>query len=376
MFASHFQSLSIKTRQAYVLFYPLAAVSSIITIVTWTGQYLGFFDLDMSAQDHAHEMIFGFAPAVMTGFLLNGVKKINLILLVLIWLMGRFLPFINMVPAPLIALIQIIFPILLSLFVAVPLFRNAKTWRNFAFAPILVAFILAESLFQLGQLGYWDNGQERSIFFALNLICAMVFMMGGRVVTAVTNGAIQSLGEHLKPGKQSYWERKGLLCLIVLAIGDLSNIPLLSIIGNLGLFIALSMRIFHWQPHRLWQKPQCLWLHIGFMWLAIGILLRLFGHIFATPFDIIGIHTITIASLGTLTLTIMSRTTLQRQRSPIIIPKIILYALANLTLATFFRVAMELLNDRQIFMILSSFFFAIGFSFFLFWFVMTLKNKK
>lgn len=370
------QGLTSKTREAYRLFYPMAALLAAISIPLWVGQYLGFFDLGLSAQDHAHEMVFGFALAVMTGFLLNGVKKINLILLTLIWISARTLPYISSAPMPLVSVVQLLFPILLAILVAVPLFRNAKTWRNLAFAPILAAFILAEFLFQLGHLDYWDAGQERGLLFGLNLMCAMIFMMGGRVITAVTNGAMQALGDHLVPGKQSYWERNGFFCLITLVLGDLTGISILSIIGSLGFFIAISMRVYHWQITRLWKNPQCLWLHIGFIWLATGVLLRSIGHLLEGPFSILGIHVITIAALGTLSLTIMSRTTLQRIRSPIVLPRIILIGLGCLSAAAFFRLCMELFANKPTWGVLSAFFFSLSFSLFLVWFTPHIKKKK
>ena len=370
------QGLTSKTREAYRLFYPMAAFLAAVSIPLWIGQYLGFFDFGLNAQDHAHEMTFGFALAVMTGFLLNGVKRINLILLVLIWVLARVLPFINWAPTPFVAGVQLLFPISLALLVGVPLFRNAKTWRNLAFAPILAAFTLAEILFQLGQLDYWEAGQARGILFGLNLVCAMIFMMGGRVITAVTNGAMQALGEHLTPGKQSYWERNGFFCLITMVLGDLTEISILSIIGGFGFFMAIAIRIYHWQITRLWKNPQCLWLHIGFIWLAVGVLLRALGHIFGDPFSILGIHLITIAALGTLTLTIMSRTTLQRIRSPIILPEIILICLASLSFSILFRVCMELLINKPIWGIISAFFFSLSYSLFLIWFFLHMRKKK
>jgi len=357
-----------KTRQAYRLFYPLAAFHAALSIPLWVISYLGLADLGLSAQDHAHEMIFGFALAVMTGFLLNGVKKINLVVLATLWIAGRAALFFPDLPAWLTALLYISFPILLAVLAAVPLFKNAKSWRNLAFAPILTAFTIGETLFQLGQIGIWDLGEERGLIFGLNLICAMVYMMGGRVVTAVTNGAMQAFDDHLKPGAQSYWEEKGFFALLLLVLGDLSGVTFLSIAGGLILSFCLIMRLYHWQVFRLCRNPQCLWLHIGFAWLLIGIVLRTIGHIFDGPYSILGIHTITIAALGTLTLTIMCRTTQQRLRIKIHIPPALLWMLAFLSLCVVTRLLMEVV-DTSPWALISATSYSIGFFLFFIWII-------
>lgn len=357
-----------KTRQAYRLFYPLAALHAALSIPLWILSYLGLVDLSLSAQDHAHEMIFGFALAVMTGFLLNGVKKINLALLTILWMAGRAALFFPDLPALLTAALYISFPVLLAILAAVPLFKNAKSWRNLAFAPILTAFSIGETLFQLGRMNIWDLGEERGLIFGLNLICAMVYMMGGRVVTAVTNGAMQAFDDHLKPGTQSYWEEKGFFALLILVIGDLSGLNFLSVAGGLSLSFCLIMRLYHWQVVRLCRNPQCLWLHIGFAWLLIGIVLRTMGQILDTPYSILGIHTITIAALGTLTLTIMCRTTQQRLRIKIHIPPALLWMLAFLSLSVVARLLMEIL-DLSPWGIVSAASYSIGFILFFIWII-------
>ena len=356
-----------KTREAYRLFYPMAALWAALSVLIWVAQYVGFHDFGISSQDHAHEMIYGFALAVMTGFLLNGVKRINLYVLTSIWILGRLVPFIEDSPTFLLPTLQLAFPIVLALLVAVPLFKNAKTWRNLTFAPILAAFTLGELIYQFAP--------DKGILLGLNLTCAMVFMMGGRVVTAVTNGFMQKMDMHLKPGAQSYWEEKGFFALIILIIGDLSHIHFISFAGTLVLSVALVMRIYRWEPLRFWKNPQCIWLHIGFSWLLAGIILRMIGFYIEGPFTILGIHTITIAALGTLTLTIMSRTTLQRIRKPIHLPTTILFSLGVINFGLFARILMETTDSITQWTWVSGILFGCGYILFLFWFFLTSKKK-
>jgi uncharacterized protein involved in response to NO len=355
-----------KTRKAYLVFYPLAALWAVFAIPLWVAQYSGISDLGITSNLHAHEMIFGFALAVITGFLLNGCKQYELILLSLLWIAGRFaaltIPDVHLLNG----LLHIGFPIYLAWLAAVPLFKNAKSWRNLAFAPILTAFTIGELVYLVDP--------ERGLLLGLNLICAMVFMMGGRVVTAVTNGFIQRMDDHLKPGAQSYWEAKGFFALLALMIGDLLNTWAISMGGAVALIFILSMRLYRWEPWRLWKNPQVLWLHIGFTWLLVGIILRTIGFMYGYPFSILGIHTITIAALGTLTITIMTRTTQQRLRNPMDAPKAMLYALGFINVAIFGRIAMELATENWFWSALSSVSYAQAYLVFLIWLILAVRK--
>lgn len=364
------------TRQAYRLFYPSAALFAALSIALWVANYLGILDIALSATQHAHEMLFGFALAIMTGFLLNGVTRINLALLVLLWLGGRFIVFVPGLSPVAGSVLNLSFPLLLASLAALPLFKNAKSWRNLAFAPILSAFFIAETLFQTGQLGLWENGSERGLLLALDLISAMVFMMGGRVVTAVTNGALQAQKAHLKPGAQSYWEEKGFFALLFLAAGDVSGWAPLSVIGGIGLSVALILRLYHWGIHRTLTNPQCLWLHIGFGWLLVGIMLRTFGLIFAdAPFGVLGIHTITIAALGTLSLTIMTRSTQQRLRQKISLPRPVMWALAAINFSLLARILMETGNALFIWGWTAAISYTLAYILFALWFFHALTRS-
>jgi uncharacterized protein involved in response to NO len=59
-------------------FYLGAAVFAVLALPLWLGWYAGYFSALPAMNGltwHMHEMIFGFAPAVIAGFLLTAVRN-------------------------------------------------------------------------------------------------------------------------------------------------------------------------------------------------------------------------------------------------------------------------------------------------------------
>jgi len=89
-------------------FFLFASLFSIIATVIWTASFTFGWSLPISTITpiawHGHEMVFGYAVAVIAGFLLTavrnwtGVQTIKggaLVALVLVWLLARTLPLLN-----------------------------------------------------------------------------------------------------------------------------------------------------------------------------------------------------------------------------------------------------------------------------------------
>ncbi|MCB1764286.1 MAG: NnrS family protein, partial [Gammaproteobacteria bacterium] len=117
-------------------FFSAAAVAAILLMLIWLTTWVGRLripDYYGSIGWHSHEMLFGYAAAVIAGFLLTAVRNwtgVNtptgtpLALLVLIWLAGRLVPFLaGLLPAWLVALADLAFLPALALAIAPALWR-------------------------------------------------------------------------------------------------------------------------------------------------------------------------------------------------------------------------------------------------------------
>jgi uncharacterized protein involved in response to NO len=144
-------------------FFLVAMISAIPLPVLWVLAYRGSLPLDTyygAMLWHAHEMVFGYAAAVIAGFLLTSVRNwtgartltgASLGALVGVWVAGRALPFLeHSLPGWLIALVDLAFLPILAGSLAVPLLRRAPP-RNMVFVPVLATLALANLLVHLGR---------------------------------------------------------------------------------------------------------------------------------------------------------------------------------------------------------------------------------
>lgn len=103
-------------------FFMSAALSALILMLIWLGAWSGAYPLPAyygAIGWHSHEMLFGYAVAIIAGFLLTAVRNwtgvtpptgIPLGLLFLLWLAGRVAPFLSgIIPPALIAVIDLAF---------------------------------------------------------------------------------------------------------------------------------------------------------------------------------------------------------------------------------------------------------------------------
>ncbi|MBN8910655.1 MAG: NnrS family protein, partial [Rhizobiales bacterium] len=82
-------------------FFLLGALFAVIMVALWVPWFLGFIEVPTAFAPiawHAHELLFGFVPAIVAGFLLTAVPNWTgrppvagwpLAGLVLVWLVGR-----------------------------------------------------------------------------------------------------------------------------------------------------------------------------------------------------------------------------------------------------------------------------------------------
>lgn len=153
-----------------------------MTIPLWVLAYSGITaacaDCDPFAR-HAHELLFGYALAVVGGFLFTKVGKGALAVAFICWLAARVAVFADLEPTPVTAALALAFPVCVFLFAGLPFLKAARTAHNAVFAPVLGAFMFAELVFQLGSLGWLTEGERRGVYLALDLVTLLLFVMGG-----------------------------------------------------------------------------------------------------------------------------------------------------------------------------------------------------
>lgn len=129
--------ISRPTLPAWRLFFPLAALHAAITVpltlvVFYHGLPLG---LIASPAAHGRELLFGFALAVIAGYLLGPLSRRGLLGLAALWLVARIGGLVGPEALP-VLLADALFAALLA-WRLVPRFQAAKKWRNRMLSPLL-----------------------------------------------------------------------------------------------------------------------------------------------------------------------------------------------------------------------------------------------
>ena len=292
------------------LFFPAAAVYgaavaplSVHGLLTGGGLVPGL----SSVHAHAHELLFGFAFAVVAGFLITRTTGSRLALLFASWLLGRTGALLNTGGA--IALLgNTAFAVLLAAMVAPQFLRSAKKLRNKAIAPLVLALCLALAGFHFAGLGAQVGLQWLALRETVLLLALLMLFMGGRIIAPAAAGAIQDAGGHLEARVQPRIEG-ALLVLMGLAVLSLPLPAARPLTGGLVLAAAaLSLlRLLRW---RLWacrDRPDLWCLGIGYGWLVAGLaLLGLSWSLGILPASS-ATHAITVGALGTLAAVVMAR---------------------------------------------------------------------
>ncbi|HYW05276.1 MAG TPA: NnrS family protein [Gammaproteobacteria bacterium] len=289
---------------------------------------------------HAHEMLFGFALAVVAGFLVRRTGGARVGALGGLWLLAR----ITWLAAPgslLAAGTNGAFAALVAALAAPGLLRGAKKLRNRAFPLALIALCVAEGGFQYAAVIHDPLLQRRVAVETVLLLAVMMAFMGGRIIAPAAAGHVQRRGAVLRARVQPRVEA---LLLLALAAA-LATLPLPGLSPVAGALLALAgtvaaVRLARWRPWLWAERRDLLALATGYAWLAAGLVATgVAVALDAAGVELIALHLITVGALGTLTLSVMGRSRLQRaKRSPPWTPALS-EAVLLLALATGARVA-------------------------------------
>ena len=264
---------------------------------------------------HAHEMLFGFALAVIAGYLL-GPQRLRFTLTLLgCWALAR-LSFL-LWPGSWLALIcAAAFATGLAWKVLPRFLGAAKKWRNQSVAPVVAGLSLLSAIAS----GGFGAGFDRLMLEeALLLLATLMFFMGGRIIAPAVAGYAQSRGWRLDARVQPHIEGAVLILLGLALLLNLLPWPLTrQLTGSVLVAAAVltTIRLLRWQPWRC-ARPELLTLLLGYAWLAVGLLLLGLGTLLpALPLNAT-LHALTVGALGSLTFAVMARTRLiYRFRDP------------------------------------------------------------
>jgi uncharacterized protein involved in response to NO len=292
-------------------FYLLASIFAALSIPLWVAQYAGWVaPYPRGMTEHAHEMIFGYAMAVIAGFLFTAGRNWTgqptptgwtLAAIALLWVAGRVLAFTPWVDAAAIA--SAAFPLAVAAGLAVPLVRSGNR-RNYFFVVLLVAFAAAALTMHLSFIGVLPLPERLSLLVGLDLVLFVIAVMGGRVIPMFTNNGIPGT----KATRRPIVERVALGSVLLLLAAEIAQVPDI-VVGVIAIAAAVAhaIRLWLWQPWRTLRTPLVWVLHASYAWIVVYLLLRGVAVWDIVPAPL-AIHALTIGAIGGMTIGMMTRT--------------------------------------------------------------------
>ncbi|HEX7036482.1 MAG TPA: NnrS family protein [Pseudomonadales bacterium] len=309
-------------------FYLGAAVFATLAVPAWYGAYAGWLPFSATLPGlawHAHEMVFGFAPAVIGGFLLTAVRAwtgrmtpagATLAALFGVWVLGRVLMLTG--PAPLAVAVDLAYLPLLALALAVPLWQ-ARNRRNAFVVPLLLTLALLSATHHGAYRGWVDPlWAARSQTVAMDLVAMLLAVIGGRVTPAFSANAIRGLQPKRWPLVEGV-ALGGLALVILLDLtGFAAELPawLLSFVFVLAA-LAHLVRWLGWQPWKTRSNVLLLVLPLGYLWLPVHLLLRASVDVVPGLMSPLALHALSVGAMAGLMLAMMTRSALGHTGRPL-----------------------------------------------------------
>ncbi|WP_394129642.1 NnrS family protein [Shewanella maritima] len=365
----------------------LATVFIPLWLLTWYLPQFSIFSTGFWASVlplwwHPHEMLFGFALAIVCGFLLTAVqtwtnqptvKGASLAVIFGCWLTARLL---LLLPFEIPIILAAIFDSLFLGLSAAALWRciyPVKQWRNIGF-PIMLMVAMLVNLLSYYALYQRDFVLATQIWQAMIWWVALVItIVGGRVIPFFTAMRIKAA----KPDPIVWLDWSIILLMITLFIQALTHVLpkgieqfILAAAGTLQL-----VRFARWQGHKT-LKERMLWsLHISYLALPLT-LLALAWHINNEHAYRTLLHLFAIAGLASLCLSMMSRVSLGHTSRNIYQGPNMTLAFLCLPIAGLLRAVMPLWMQEysQFWLWSASAFWAVGFGMFV-WFYLPILSR-
>lgn len=298
----------------YRLLFPLAALFALSAVPLWLLHRINS-PTALDAAWHGHEMLFGFAFAVIAGFLSTRPTRTSAWTLAATWIAARIAAATGDNPVALI--IGLSFPVAALIVTTPPLFKGAKRWENRILPVIVTALLTADAVWWTGRVWFGPQVQAGALLVTIDLVALLLLIIGGRALRAAAGGHIERQGLERRDRAQHRYELP--LAALVGGAAVLDAFAFGQAAGALciGAAVLTCVRVIPWQLHRTFTQPALWSLALGYLWLVPGLaakgIAQLGDHMPA--FEML--HGIGIGALGTLTLVMMARTALLRARKPI-----------------------------------------------------------
>lgn len=323
-------------------FFLSASLFAGVALPVWFLLLTDTIDLDFlypAREWHVHEMIFGFLPCVIAGFILTAIPNwtnrpalcgLPLMLLFSLWLAGRLSIACPWIPSLAAAIIDCSFLVALAGVVWREIIAG-QVWNRAPIGIVISLYAVANIVFHVSALGATET--DLATRMALGLLMILLALIGGKITPGFTEDFLQEADITKQPAPFSRFDGLAILLVALAALVWVVQ-PRHMVAGGVLITAGLvnMIRLSRWHGWMTWREPLVLILHVGYGWLALS-LLTLGGSIlgFGLPSEH-AIHALTTGTVGAMTLAVMTRATLghtgrQKHAGPM---TMLIYLMVNL----------------------------------------------
>ncbi|MCI0504806.1 MAG: NnrS family protein [Gammaproteobacteria bacterium] len=323
-------------------FFLLAGLFAVVSMGVWAWLYRaasGALNLALAPVHwHTHEMIYGYALAVVAGFLLTAARNWTniptihgapLLLVALLWLGARVLAFIAHPQAVhAMAALDLLFNVVLVWVFLHPVVK-ARQWQQLGIVAIVLILGIGNALFYLGLIGWLANGIAVGIYLGLYLIVLLILVMGRRVVPFFILKGIEKVIEKGAGTpvniRNRLWVDIGAITVMIafIILEVFMAKPPLAAAAALLLAVLQIIRLYDWHERAIWRKPLLWSLYLAFAWIALGFALKA-ASLFMSINPSLTVHAFAYGGIGLITLSMMSRVSLGHTGRNVFEPPVIL----------------------------------------------------
>ncbi len=307
-----------------------ASLFAIVGILLWLPVFLGVADLPLGLAErdwHIHEMIYGYAAAVIAGFIFTAIPNWtgrppvsgwSLLVLVIAWLAGRIaLAASGLVGMDFAAVVDLVFLVLVTAIAGHEIVASGNR-RNFKLLVVLGILVAGNAVFHFEILRDGVTSYGQRIGFAA--IIGLIVLIGGRIVPNFTRNALLRAGPGPLPAPFDRFDMSstaGAVAALLAWVVAPQNMVTGVIAAVAG--VLLAVRLARWVGYRAFEDRLVLVLHVAYAFVPAGFLLITLSAVapeIVTPSA--GAHAWGVGAIGLMTLAVMTRATLGHTGRPLV----------------------------------------------------------
>ncbi|MEZ4743446.1 MAG: NnrS family protein [Bdellovibrionota bacterium] len=338
-------------------FFLAATCIAILSPTYWVSVYFNYISyhgtLLPPVSWHSHEMIFGFVPAMFSGFLLTAsshwtgqlpIKGKVLATLFALWCLERI---IFLLPIPPLSQMILSMSFLLTLTVVLGVYLRQSVKQQLIFTTFLSGFMIAKFIMLLG--AYQKSvllyiGQD----MGLALIRLLILLIASRVLPFFINSRFKPEIKIECPKAANLAVIGSALFLLVLIPFNWLSMPSVGIPLYALAAIAVFLQFLYYKPWYSGKEPMIAILLIGHLWIFFHYILEIVvlfdsSKAFAHPH----LHALSAGAIGCMGIGIMSRVTLGHTGRKITADKWTKFAFLCVIIGAVVRVLVPILSPKN-----------------------------